>query len=576
MLTNQTWQPLPGTRQAEIYPYLRRPDVLSSNSCLIRTPDQIILIDAGALASQTAELGRILTECQSLRSRPVMIYLTHCHIDHSLQVAAQRQMVTTAPVWIAVQEEGAVCLIDGDRDKTIAELYGTTFPSMQPDIRLLTAQDRKRHASRRIAVAPGVVLTLHMEDVPTDRGKPWVRQVISMGGGDHLEVYPLPGHSPDSVCIRIGEVLFIGDLLTAANPMVAGISGWHRDDLSDSLSRVRWLLDHMPIRSCFPGHGAMIPADKVRGILENLNRKTQCLDDVTQMNEERLFQITDYALELIDEAEEAFSAIAGRLLYAAHQLEQLEEADAARRCRAAMNMDEIDACLSEFRAICGRFADEKMLRVEFAHGALRVIEKMKSLFDPRPLSAVLPQSLINQGTSLLLDFIGIANGRRNLEEFIPTDVNALIGDVLQAWQVNPHQDTAVIDQADDDEKYLAALVLRVGCGPSVSRPAVNFTAWQNLPFVRIAAGRFFNTLMNFLDWLRLAAPSSIDMTTAGDFSNPVICVLPKGWKGGAPTPHEEKKINSFGRRFRLCGLILTAQEDGFRLTPAENQAEPRR
>ncbi len=572
MLINQAWQPLVGTHQAEIYPYLRRPDVLSSNSCLIRTPDQIILIDAGALASQTAELAGILLQCHRERSRPVMIYLTHCHIDHSLQVSAQRQVVTTTPVWIAVQEEGAACLIDGDRQKTIAELYGTNFPSMQPDIRLLTVQDRKRQAVRRVNIAPGIVLTLQMEDVVTNVGKPWVRQIISMGGGDHLEVYPTPGHSTDSICIRAGEILFIGDLLTAANPMVAGISGWHRDDLSDSLLRVRWLLDHMPIRFCFPGHGAMIPADKVRGILEKLNQKTNGLNGVTQMNEERLFQITDYALELIDEAEEAFSTIAGRLLYAAHRLEQLEEEDAARRCRTAMNMDEIDACLSEFRNLCRSLEDAKIRRVEFVHGALRIIERIKLLFDPRPLGAILPQSLINRGTSLLLDFIGITHGRRNLEEFIPADMNALVEDVVQAWQVNPHQDTSVIDQADDYEKYLAALILRVGHGPSVDRPAIKFTPLENLPFVRIAAGRFFNTLMNFLDWVKLADPPSIDIIMAGHFSGPMICVMPKRPGGSSPTPYEEKKINSFKRRFRLCGLALEAQEDGFRLTPAENQA----
>jgi glyoxylase-like metal-dependent hydrolase (beta-lactamase superfamily II) len=82
VLINQVWQPLPGTRQAEIYPYLRKPDLLSSNSCLIRTPEQIIMIDAGALAAQTADLGRMLKECLRERSRPVIIYLTHCHIDH--------------------------------------------------------------------------------------------------------------------------------------------------------------------------------------------------------------------------------------------------------------------------------------------------------------------------------------------------------------------------------------------------------------------------------------------------------------------------------------------------------------
>lgn len=571
MLINQIWQPLLGTRQAEVYPYLRKPDLLSSNSCLIRTPEQIILIDAGALSAQTADLGRILTECHRERPRPVLIYLTHCHIDHSLQVSCHRQILPAASVWIAIQEEGADYLTEGNPRKTIAELYGMTFPSMQPDIRLLTAQDRKKGALRRINLAPGVLLTLQTEAIPTDLGHPLFRQTISMGGGDDLEIYPAPGHSPDSVCIRIGEILFIGDLLAAANPMVAGISGWHKDDLIHTLQQVQWLLDNKPIRFCYPGHGGIIPADKARDIFRRLQHKTCRLDSVTQMNEERLFQITDFALELIDEAEEVFSSIAGRLLYVTYQLEQLEEEEAADLCRTAMPMEQIDACLLEFKNLCYSLDAGKIRRVEFAHGALYIVEKIKSLFDPRPLSAILPQSLLNRGTSLLLDFIGIANGCRNLEEFIPTDVNALIEDVAQAWQSNPHLEASIIDYSDDYEQYLAALVLRIGHDPAANRPALYFVPLITIPFVRIAAARFFDTLLNFLEWLKQADPSSINIATGLDHTSLFITVTPRNRDGSSPTYHEGKKTNSFHRRFRMCGLILKMEKDGFRLTLVEDR-----
>jgi glyoxylase-like metal-dependent hydrolase (beta-lactamase superfamily II) len=571
LLINQVWQPLPGTRQSEIYPYIRKPDLLSSNSCLIRTPEQLILIDAGALAAQTADLGRILTECYRQRSRPIMIYLTHCHIDHSLQVSNYRQILPTASVWIAIQEKGAHYLAQGDPGKTIAELYGMTFPPLQPDICLLTAQDRKRKNHRLINLRQGALLKLHTEAIPTDWEHPLFRQTISMGGGDDLEIYPAPGHSPDSVCIRVGEILFIGDLLAAANPMVAGISGWHRDDLIDTLQQVQWLLDNKPIRFCYPGHGGIIPADKARDILQRLQQKICRLGDVTRMNEVRLFQITDFALELIEEAEEVFSSIAGRLLYVAYQLEQLEEEDAADHCRNAMHMEQIDDCLLEFRNLCHSLDSGKIRRVEFAHGALHIVEKVKSLFDPRPLSAILHQSLINRGTSLLLDFIGIANGFRNLEEFIPTDVNALINDVVQSWQSDPHLDASIIDDSDDYEKYLAALVLRIGHDPVANRPTLSFAPQDNSPFVRIAAARFFDTLLNFLEWLKQADPPSIDIATGIDRTSPFITVIPQGRDCSSPTVHEGKKINSFIRRFRMCGLILKMEKDCFRLTLVEKR-----
>jgi glyoxylase-like metal-dependent hydrolase (beta-lactamase superfamily II) len=569
VLQNQVWQPLPGIRQAEIYPYLRKPDLLSSNSCVIRTPRQILLIDAGALAAQTADLNRILAECQRERTRPVVVYLTHCHLDHSLEVGRHRQIMTAAPVWIAVQEQGADYLSLGDPAKTIAELYGVAFPSLRPDIRLLTETDKRRKAPRSISLQPGVNMRITTEAIATDLKEPLFQQTISIGGGDVLELYSAPGHSPDSVCIRVGEILFIGDLLAAANPMVAGIAGWHREHLLDTQRHVQWLLDHQPITLCYPGHGGLIPSEKARDILGRLQRKTLSLGDVSRMNEERLFQITDYALELIDEAEEVFSSIAGRLLYVAYQLERLEEEEAACRCRDAMPMERIDACLLEFRKLCRRLESGKIRRVEFAHGALAIVEQIKGLFDPRPLTAILPQPMIHRGTSLLLDFIGIANGRRNLEEFIPTDVNAVIDDVLRAGRETPHLDASVLDYVEDEARFLAALVLRIGHEPAAARPPVHFLPHKSLPYVSVAPGRFSDTLLTFLDWLAQTHPPSIRIATGMHRGGPFVTIAPAGWGDAAPTPHRKKKIDSFARRFRMCGLVLHAKKEGFRLTLAE-------
>ncbi len=570
MLVNKVWQPLSGTRQAEIYPYLRKPDLLSSNSCIIRTPEQIILIDAGALASQTADLCRILKECHQEKPRPILIYLTHGHIDHALHANDYRQILTTASIWIGIQEEGAEYLIQGDPRKTIAELYGMNCPSLKTDIRLLTAQDRQHGNTRSVHLSDAVSLTLDTEMIQTDSEQTSFVQRVSIGGGEYLEFYPMPGHSPDSVCIRIGEILFIGDLLAAANPMVAGISGWSRDDFICSLRLILWLLDTKPVNFCYPGHGGMLPADKARDILQRLHQKADRLGNIVEMNEDRLFQITDFALGLIDEAEEVFTSIAGRLLFVAYHLEELEEEDAADRCRKAMQMDQIDACLTDFRNLCLSLEAGKIRRVEFAHGALHLVEKIKSLFDPRPLSAVLPQLLINRGTSILLDFIGIANGCRNLEEFIPTDLNALIEDALHQWQSSPRSDASIINYADDYEKYLAGLVSRIGYGPVTERPELSFSPADNIPFVRVAAARLSDTLLNFLEWINQDDSRYIKIITGMDNGSPFMTLVPQDRDGSSPNHYDEKKINSFSRRFRICGLLLKQENDGFRLNYVEN------
>ncbi len=570
MLLNQVWQPLPGTRQAQIYPYLRKPDLLSSNSCIIRTKDQIILIDAGGLSAQTAELCRILNESHQENPRPILIYLTHCHIDHSLELSNHRRKLTSAAVWIAIQEEGANCLLEGNQKKTIAELYGIDFPSIQTDIRLLTRQDRMRGAPRRISLAPDVLLTLDTDIFETIPGHPLLRQTVSIGGGDDLQVYPAPGHSPDSICIRAGDILFTGDLLAAANPMVAGISGWHKDHLMETMHQVQSLLETLPIRFCYPGHGAVIPANKARDMLTRLQRKIYHMGDVPEMNEKRLFRVADFAMEIISEAEEVFSSIAGRLLYVAYRLEELGEEDAADRCRNTMNMDQIDSCLVDFRNLCHLLDIGELKKVKFAHSALYIVEKIKALFDTRSLSEILPQSLINRGSCILLDFIGIANGRRNLEEFIPTDLNSVAEDVVRAWHASTHLDASIIDLADDHEKYLAALVLRIGHEPVANRPILGFAAIDNMPLVSIAAGRLSDTLMDFLQWLKRSDPESIGISTDIEDSSPFITVTPKDWSPSSLMPQAEKKLLSFIRRFRMCGMILGEEDGAFGLTVADD------
>ena len=47
-------------------------------------------------------------------------------------------------------------------------------------------------------------------------------------------------------------------------------------------------------------------------------------------------------------------------------LNELEEEEAAQRCRESMRMDQIDDCLMKFRDLCHAFDAGEKFRVEFA------------------------------------------------------------------------------------------------------------------------------------------------------------------------------------------------------------------
>jgi glyoxylase-like metal-dependent hydrolase (beta-lactamase superfamily II) len=562
-LTPFTWQPIPGCKRAEIYPYLRKPDLLSSNSCIVRTAEQILLIDPGALEDQTRELCGLIRLCQQDRNRPVLIYITHCHLDHVLQAPLTRQIHTAGmPSWIAVHEAGAGILSGGDEKRSIAELYGVPFPPFNPDLILMTKQDREGLAAREVRLAPDQTLTLHMEIVESLEGHPLYRQRIPIGEEEHLFCYPTPGHSPDSLCIQIGEVLFVGDLLAAINPMVAGLTGWNLEDYLLTLGNVLWLIENAGVGLCCPGHGGFLSASDARESFRHLIHEARHLGELEAVNRERMLFNAEYALELIDEAEEIFSAIAGRLGYVAYQLESLEEPEAASGCRALMDMDGIDAGLASFRRLCQAVEDGRLIKLKFVLAALRDVKKIRKLFDRHRLKAVIQPSLLNRADRLLLDFIGIVRGVRNPEEFVWTEPGETLSRIVRELRVSPHTDASIID-ASGQEDYLAALTARIGYADLFEKTTLEVFCAGPHPPVRLAAARFADTLTHLMEFLAVKGADSISIRLEADGNIPVIRIraLGEDLRGGIG----EKKVRSFARRFQMSGAVFKADRNGFEI-----------
>ncbi|MDD4484925.1 MAG: MBL fold metallo-hydrolase, partial [Methanoregula sp.] len=68
--------------EAEIFPEIRKADVISSNSYLVRTKDCLLLIDPGGLASQAELLAAEIAPCLAAGGLPLVVLLTHAHVDH--------------------------------------------------------------------------------------------------------------------------------------------------------------------------------------------------------------------------------------------------------------------------------------------------------------------------------------------------------------------------------------------------------------------------------------------------------------------------------------------------------------
>ena len=69
-------------------------------------------------------------------------------------------------------------------------------------------------------------------------------------GGATIEVIATPGHTPDSTCFKVGDLLFSGDHVMGGSTVIV-------DDMADYLSSLRKLLGS-GLRTIHPGHGPVI------------------------------------------------------------------------------------------------------------------------------------------------------------------------------------------------------------------------------------------------------------------------------------------------------------------------------
>jgi glyoxylase-like metal-dependent hydrolase (beta-lactamase superfamily II) len=134
-------QPVDGSRNTAIYPYIRKIDLMSSNSYIISGADQIAIIDPGGLEDQIDHLEEEVIRLQEELLRPVVVYLTHVHMDHWAQLKQGRKHKNLSEAALAVQASGADALEMQDPRVTLSGLLGRSMIKIPVELKLLSPWD---------------------------------------------------------------------------------------------------------------------------------------------------------------------------------------------------------------------------------------------------------------------------------------------------------------------------------------------------------------------------------------------------------------------------------------------------
>jgi glyoxylase-like metal-dependent hydrolase (beta-lactamase superfamily II) len=471
-LPTGTWQPVPGAPGFRIYPLIRKPDTICSNAYLLDAPDAIILIDPGGLPEQATLMAHIITEIRAESKRPVFVILTHAHIDHFIGAMQVPSFCDPAVTVFVAQETGADALGTGDCRLTQAEFFSRTYPPFSPGIRLFAAGS---HSGDR---EYGTVMCTNDAQVAVtarDSGTGLATEAIRFGPDTELAIYHTPGHSPDSICIRAGSLLFIGDILFAASPGVAGLSGWNQQELVRSLDGIRAIIDGGGIDLVCPGHGRILAAADAARMLSAVRNDALALENIAELNKERSDEAAEYAGDCMEQVDELFTIIAGRLSYVAYVMEELGEDGIAGNAGGLISGETIDELLEAFRTFARQHHETGNVSIHLALKAGQIVGKLERTFKKEELADVIDPSLVNRAGRLLSDYTIMLRGFNPPSELAECDIAAFTEEIIAGLARQKCADEDLLSASEDDDMFSKMLLKRIGTRPLLEDVDLTFS-----------------------------------------------------------------------------------------------------
>src|SRR5262245_57283086 len=494
-----TWQRVPGTVSVEIFPIIPKTNCVSSNCFIFSAPDALVVVDPGANPEQTRQISRVLTDALALSRRPVFVFLTHCHQDHS-QETGRLELPESVEIKRFAHQVGVEAMKHGDPNLTVNYLYpgnpgicsarfeGILFASSPASERLI------------LELAHGRWIDLHTEPIAMPDGTTLQRQWLSLGDGNRLEIYHTPGHSPCSITLRVGSLLVLGDLPFASNPGVCGLDGWNNADLLQTLRKVDWLLEIPDITVCCPGHGYCVSAQSMREKLRLMEAEASKLTDVPLLDVERITALKIYVDELLEETAALFTIFSGRLYTVSYYLSLLEEDSAASRVLATLDIDRIDGILSDFRRFVAAFNASAIPEWAVVLKGVQVARSLQQVLSAEHVQQLLDLSLVDRAQRRLEDFLSVVRGLQFLQTEQPGAVNELIAAFLKrAKQPTVMKSTDLMEAVDDDQSFLQALTRRLAAHSLLRDIEFEFAPAAQKTNANIGAERLDDILTNLIE-----------------------------------------------------------------------------
>jgi len=459
MIEQGKWTPVSGANNFNVFPFVISPNVNCCNTFLIFSKNGFFLIDSGADAGLVEKLNAAAKEKDPDEKLPVIIFLTHCHFDHTGLITEKgKNLLGKRPHKLLCHKKCAEALETADDWITLSALSNVKLNPLKSDITLFGDV-------KETDVFAGVTLR-------EDDSRPFVFDINFSGSGT-VQIISTPGHSPDSCCVLVGDALFSGDLLLATAPFTAGIPGWDAKALISTLSYLIDFTEKNPQLGFFPGHGIVMDSSKGLYLLQKALSQCESLQNIAVYDSQRKEFIAEYGHALIDDLTEKFESLVNHLNYLADHLNYLEEKEAADEIKKILDKKRVRSFLEDYELMQVALRSGKKKEMELPFKVLETLAKLKKLVDFNELENIVDPFLLKRMKILVSDFQKAAHGHVFMDNAEQMDLSERFDNVIRKT-FNPlgEKDGAEIDLdiiPHDEAGFLKHLIKQIAYTPKFKK-----------------------------------------------------------------------------------------------------------
>lgn len=574
---NNKWQRVQGMEGARLMPLMCGAATDGSNVYLVEYPELFLLVDLGANRKRLAAVADSVNAADPTYDKPLLVVLTHCHIDH-IAAASGLECLQPRPVAIAGHFAGTSALAAQDQTLTISFLFKTIPPVIDVDLAFFgTLSDPEGQKANCFRLGD-TTLTLSSPGHDLQQMPGLKVQNIMVNNRSIAMVYATPGHSPDSICLEIGDILFCGDLPFGGNPAVAGIPGWNRNDLLTSFDVIIDRLKRMDAALVCAGHGPIMDRDPALAQFTSASRKAAAISGIIALDAERSAFLKSYAQTLLFEASSTFAIILGRLMVVAEQLELLDEKERCREIKESTILSDMDELIERFHRSVDREdrPGEPESRVPIVTGA--ILGKVDKMLGDKLFTNIIDAARLRRAKNLILDFSNALRGISFRELLRPEKPEYLVQCLLDELSLKPYEDDDFMASADDHDHFVEELVRRLAYQPLFSEVIFCPDLTEGLPMIAVERSHLVDTLVGLCEFLVVSGGKRIGIGLNAADADVLLTFSTKF--GAVADLMSDKKVEFYRATLHQYGATFAVRREqenltlGVRFPPAGDFDEP--